>query len=176
LHDDFYEDVIDVINIFFKSVEKKPSIYGSKDEEGLRDYVRPILETRYVNNATVTGETFNKNGKTDILVKYTDGTNLFVGECKVWAGETVLHKTINQLFDGYLTWRDSKVAIIFFVKRGDFSKVLETIHNSIVNHPYFVCETGNHGETFFSYIFHFPTDKDKQVFVEVMAFHFPPLK
>lgn len=172
LSDGFYEDVLDVINTFFKSVEKKPSIYSAKDEEGLRDYVLPTLETRY-NNSTVTGETFNKGGKTDILVRYKDNTNLFVAECKFWKGEIVFNDTINQLFDRYLTWRDSKVAIIFFVTNKEFSKVLSTIHESVIKHPYFLRENGSHGESSFSYIFHFPTDKGKFVYTEIMAFHFP---
>jgi hypothetical protein len=172
LPDEFYEDVIEIIYAFFKSVEKKPSIYHTKDEEALRDYVLPTLETRY-NNTTVTGETFNKGGKTDILVKYKDNTNLFVAECKFWKGEAVFNDTINQLFDRYLTWRDSKVAIIFFVTNKEFSKVLATIHESVVKHPYFLRANGSHGESSFSYIFHFPTDKGKYIYTEIMAFHFP---
>ncbi|MEJ8820266.1 hypothetical protein [Lacibacter sp. H407] len=171
LPDEFYNDVLDVINTFFKSVEKKPSTYEIKDEEGLRDYVLPTLETRY-NNLTVTGETFNKGGKTDILLKYKDGTNLFVAECKYWKGEAVFHETINQLFDRYLTWRDSKVAIIFFVTNKEFSKVLSTIQESVKKHPYFFRENEVRGESSFSYLFHFPTDKGKYVFTEIMAFHF----
>jgi hypothetical protein len=171
LPDDFYNDVLVVIYTFFKSVEKKPSIYQTKNEEGLRDYVLPTLETRY-NNLTVTGETFNKGGKTDILLRYKDGTNLFVAECKFWKGEANLYETINQLFDRYLTWRDSKVAIIFFVKNREFSKVLATIQKSVKKHPYFFRENGVGGESSFSYLFHFPTDKGKYVFTEIMAFHF----
>ncbi|WP_336517554.1 hypothetical protein [Pollutibacter soli] len=172
LDDKFYEDVLETINTFFKSVEKKPSIYKTKDEEALRDYVLPILETRYL-NSTITGETFNKGGKTDILVKYKDNTNLFVAECKFWKGEMLFHETINQLFDRYLTWRDSKVAIIFFVTNREFSKVLSTINNSVKTHPYFVRENGSHGESSFSYLFHFPDDKGKYIQTEIMSFHFP---
>lgn len=172
MDDAFYSDIIEVIYTFFKSVEKKPSIFKTKDEEGLRDYVLPTLETRY-DNTTVTGETFNKGGKTDILIKYKDGTNLFVAECKYWKGEGILHETINQLFDRYLTWRDSKVSIIFFVTNKEFSKVLKTMQESIPKHEYFVRENGSNGESSFSYIFHFPTDKDKIIYAEIMAFHFP---
>lgn len=172
MDDAFYADIIEVIYTFFKSVEKKPSTYLSKDEEGLRDYVLPTLETRY-DNTSVTGETFNKGGKTDILIRYKDGSNLFVAECKYWKGEGILFETINQLFDRYLTWRDSKVAIIFFVKNKEFSKVLKTLQESIPKHEYFVRENGSNGESSFSYIFHFPTDKGKLVYAEIMAFHFP---
>lgn len=170
--DAFYTDVLDVIYTFFKAVEKKPSTYKGKQEEDLRDYVLPTLETRY-DDLTVTGETFNKGGKTDVLFKYKDGTNLFVAECKVWKGEKVLHDTINQLFDRYLTWRDSKVALIFFVNGKEFSKVLDKIKLTVKDHEYFVRDNGVRGESSFSYIFHFPTDKGKLIYTEIMAFHFP---
>jgi hypothetical protein len=169
--DNLYNDVLSVIYKFFKNVEKKPSIYQNKDEEGLRDYLLPLIETRY-DSTTATGETFNKGGKTDILLKYQDGTNLFVAECKFWKGEVQLHDTINQLFDRYLTWRDSKVAVIFFVKNKDFSSVLATIKSSTKKHPYFFRENGNRGESSFSYLFHFPNDSQKIVFTEIMAFAF----
>lgn len=174
MDDKFYQDVITILYQFFKSVEKKPSIYKTKDEQALRDYVLPTLEIRY-ENSTVTGETFNKGGKTDILIKHKDNTNLFVAECKFWTGEIGMMETINQLFDRYLTWRDSKAAILFFVKNKEFSKVLKTILDSMGKHEYFVRENGNHGESSFSYILHFPVDKGKFVYLEVMAFHFPEI-
>ncbi|RSK50119.1 hypothetical protein [Hymenobacter rigui] len=172
LDDAFYKDIINVIYTTYKSVEKKPSVYKVKDEEELRDYILPLLETRY-ESSTVTGETFNKGGKTDILVRYKDNSNLFVAECKYWKGESGFLETINQLFDRYLTWRDSKTALIFFVKNKEFSKVLTAIRDAVKKHPYFVRENGGRGESSFSYIFHFPTDTGKLVYTEVMAFHFP---
>lgn len=172
LDDKVYDDILEIIYTFFKSVEKKPSTYSVLDEEGLRDYVLPVLETRY-NNTTVTGETFNKGGRTDILMRYKDGTNLFIAECKFWKGEASIDETVNQLFERYLTWRDSKVAIIFFVNNKEFSKVLNVLKVATPKHPYFLREQGIRGESSFSYIFHFPTDNAKYVYVEVMAFHFP---
>ncbi|MBS1660281.1 MAG: hypothetical protein JST68_04440 [Bacteroidetes bacterium] len=172
IDDKSYHDIVDTIYTFFKAVEKKPAIYESFNEEGLRDYVLPTLETRY-NNVTVTGETFNKGGKTDILIRYTDGTNLFVAECKFWGGEALLHDTINQLFDRYLTWRDSKTAIILFVKNKDFSNVLKTIQESIPKHEYYLRKGEDRGESSFSYIFHFPGDKGKAIYTQIMAFHLP---
>ena len=48
-------------------MEKKPALYKGKDEEGLRDQFIFVLETRYL-STTATGETFNRSGKTDILL------------------------------------------------------------------------------------------------------------
>ena len=75
-------------------MERKPSLYRGKEEEDLRDQFLLFLETRYA-ATTGTSETFNKAGKTDILLKYEDGTNLFVAECKWWKGEREFHAAIN---------------------------------------------------------------------------------
>ena len=167
-----YEDILKIIYDAGKSMERKPVLYISKDEEGLRDQFLFILETRY-DAITASGETFNRSGKTDIILKYAmDGTNLFVAECKFWHGFKGLLETISQLFDRYLTWRDSKVAVMIFVKNNDFTSVLKNIATETRNHPYYVKDSGHRGESSFSYIFRLPQDSEKHVFLEVMAFHY----
>ena len=107
---EMFNDVLKVIYDSGKNMEKKPALYKSKEEEGLRDQFLFVLETRY-EGTTASGETFNRSGKTDILLKYAkDASNLFVGECKFWHGASEFLTAISQLFDRYLTWRDSKAA------------------------------------------------------------------
>lgn len=167
-----YDDILNVTYSFGKSMEKKPGTYRGKDEEELRDQFLLILETRY-EGVTATGETFNKRGKTDILLKYSpDNTNLFVAECKVWHGQSEMKKAITQLFDRYLTWRDSKTAMIMFVPTVSFATVLESMKSAVVEHPYFVKECPPKGESSFSYIMHLPNDPTKEVQMQVIAFHF----
>lgn len=169
---EMYEDVLQVIYDSGKSMEKKPALYQGKDEEGLRDQFLFVLETRYV-GITATGETFNRAGKTDILLKYAaDGSNLFVAECKFWHGSEEFLQALSQLFDRYLTWRDSKAALIMFVKNKDFSNVLQNIQEKIKIHQYFSKEQGVRGDSSFSYLFYLPQDKSKPVHLEVMAFHY----
>lgn len=169
---EMYDDILKVVYDLGKSMEKKPSTYKGKDEEGIRDQLLLILETRY-EGTTASGETFNRGGKTDIILKYAkDGTNLFVAECKFWHGASEFHKAISQLFDNYLSWRDSKTALILFIKNKDFTNVLNTIKEEAPNHPYFIRSTGVRGESSFSYHFHLPQDKEKTVFLEIIAFHF----
>lgn len=172
MSNEMYDDILKVIYDLGKSMERKPSTYVGKDEEGMRDQFLLILETRY-DGTTASGETFNKGGKTDIILKYAnDGSNLFVAECKFWHGASEFHKAISQLFDRYLTWRDSKVALIVFVKNNDFSNVIETIKAEAPKHPYYLRSVGNRGETSFSYKFHLPTDNEKPVQLEIIAFHY----
>jgi len=167
-----YVDILKVIYNAGKSMEKKPALYINKDEEGLRDQFLFILETRY-EGITATGETFNKRGKTDIILKYSpDGTNLFVAECKFWRGASEFHEAINQLFDKYLTWRDSKVALIIFVQNKDFTKVLDTVKEESKKHMYFKKSVNYRGESSYSYIYSLPNDVDKEVYLEIILFHF----
>jgi hypothetical protein len=169
---EMYDDILKVIYDLGKSMEKKPSTYKSKDEEGIRDQFLLVLETRY-DSITASGETFNRGGKTDIILKYSkDGSNLFVAECKFWHGTAEFLKAISQLFDRYLTWRDSKAALLLFVKNKDFTNIIDTIKKETSNHPYFLKHTGTRGETSFSFHFRLPQDKDKTVFLEIIAFHF----
>jgi len=169
---EMYNDVLTVIYDSGKSMEKKPALYLGKEEEGLRDQFLFVLETRY-EGTTATGETFNRSGKTDIILKYAkDGSNLFVAECKFWHGASEFLAAISQLFDRYLTWRDSKVALLMFVKNKDFSNVLMTIKNEAKVHSLYVKEFGNRGDSSFSYIFCLPQDKQKHVHLEIMAFHY----
>lgn len=169
---EMYNDILKVVYDLGKGMERKPALYQDKNEEQLRDHFVMFLETRY-EATTATGETFNRGGKTDIILKYAeDGSNLFVAECKFWHGSSEFLKAISQLFDRYLTWRDSKTALILFVTNKDFSNILNTIRNDIKKHPYYVKEKGTHGESSFSYSFHLPQDKDKEVLFEVIIFHF----
>jgi len=92
-------------------MERHASIHKGKDEEALRDFLIMVLFPHF---QSVTGETFNKSGKTDILIRH-EGHIVFVAECKFWSGIKELHKAIDQLLK-YLTWRDSKTALICFVE------------------------------------------------------------
>ncbi|GAB3886599.1 hypothetical protein [Spirosoma agri] len=171
LRQDIYEDVLSVLYNVGKSLERKPSLYLSKGEEQLRDLFLLFLETRY-EAITATGETFNRMGKTDILLRYSvDGSNLFIAECKIWKGQAEYLKAIDQLL-GYLTWRDSKASVILFVRQNEFSSVLSKIVQSTPQHPNFHKETGKRGESSFSYKFNLPQDKNKQIYLEIIAFHF----
>ena len=170
---EMYESIIDSINQMGQAWEKLPSIYRNKDEEALRDLFLSYLITEY-RGITSTGETFNCGGKTDICVKDPDSNqNLFIAECKIWKGSVMFHKAINQLFDNYLTVRDSKAALIFFVNNNEFNSVLDTIKKEVSKHLYFQSNNGGHGPSSFSYIFKLPSDKEQKVNLEIMVFHFP---
>lgn len=167
-----YETIITEICQLGNSMERKPSLYQGKNEEGIRDFFVTMLETKF-EGVTATGETFNHCGKTDILLKNAaDGSNLFIAECKFWHGAKHFKESISQLFDRYLTWRDSKVALMVFVKGTNFTTAIESIHKNVVTHEYFVRTNKIRNETSSNYIFRLPQDANKEVFLEIIAFNF----
>lgn len=171
LHFDTYIHILQVLRGIGRSFETKPNNYIGKNEEEIRDAFLPILETHF-EGCTATGETFNYNGKTDILIRHSDGTNIFVGECKFWKGAKYLSDAINQLFNRYLTWRDTKTALLIFIKQDNISEIIRKINEVCCTHDYFVKYEKATDENSFSYIFHLPMDKKRLIYLEVLVFHF----
>ena len=155
-------------------MERSPQTFSKLKEEEIRDHFLMVLNSHYEGQAT--GETFNYGGKTDILIR-VEGKNVFIAECKFWRGEKELRKTIDQLFR-YTSWRDTKTAILLFNKDRDFSSVLNKIGSATKSHA---CCKREHNlisaklrnETTFSYIFHQPNDKNRELILTIMAFDVP---
>jgi hypothetical protein len=166
-----YREILALVHDVGKQFERHPSTYSDKDEETLRDHILLMLEPNF--EGTATGETFNKTGKTDILLRH-ESSNIFVAECKFWSGEKNYIETINQLL-GYLTWRDSKTAVILFVRNKDFSSVLTTIDEVTPNHPNYIKKLEQSDETWSNWLLHLPDDENRGVYVAVMAYHIPPI-
>lgn len=164
-----YHDILKYIQDVGRQFERMPSTYFGKHEESLRDHILLVLEPNFEGSAT--GETFNKKGKTDILLRH-EGSNVFIAECKFWKGEKVYLKTIDQLLS-YLTWRDSKAAIVLFVENKDFSSIIKKVESLTPNHPNYLGFLGKEDETWFSYRFHISDDPNREVKLTVLLFHIP---
>lgn len=164
-----YDHILGVLQNMAHVMERSPSAFASMDEEALRSHFLVQLNGHYEGNAT--GETFNYEGKTDILVRL-EGKNIFIGECKYWNGPKKLTDTLNQLL-GYSCWRDTKVAVIIFNRRKDFSKILDAIPEIVKAHPNYKRDLGRKAETNFRYVFANPTDKNREMILTVLAFDVP---
>lgn len=169
LNETIYREILQTIYDMGKVFERLPSTYAGKDEETLRDHLILQLEPRF--EGSTTGETFNKSGKTDILIRH-EKSNVFVAECKFWRGKVEHIKTINQLLL-YLTWRDSKTAIIYFVKRKEITPVLEEITKRTAAHPCYIRHLEKKDDSWQMFEFHFPNDPGCKVMVAVLTFHIP---
>lgn len=167
---DTYAHILSTLHDLGVGFERHPSLYADRGEEALRDQILLYLTPRY--EGSTTGETFNKSGKTDILMRY-ENSNIFVAECLVWDGPKYYLSKIDQLL-GYLTWRDSKAAVVVFVRNKDFSSVLASVEDVTPNHPQHVRFVDRRDRAWFNYVLGLPADRNLEVHVAVMLFHLPP--
>lgn len=170
LDNDNYMKILKIINDVGKNFERLPSVYANKGEEDLRDHILLTLDPNF-EFGSASGETFNKSGKTDILLRY-DSSVIFVAECKFWSGEKKFLETIDQLL-GYLTWRDSKTSVIVFVRNKDMTSVVATVKTGTKKHKYFVRELPLSDTSWFNYIFSLPIDNNKEIKLAIQLFHIP---
>lgn len=138
-------------------------------EEDLRTHFLVGLNGQYEGNAT--GETFNSEGKTDILIR-VDGRNIFIAECKFWTGPDGLKGTVDQLL-GYATWRDTRTAIILFNRNKNLSAVLEKIPDAISGHSNFKQRLDYESETGFRFVLRQKNDPSRDVTLSVLVFDVP---
>jgi hypothetical protein len=119
-----YQHILEILRSMSLVIERSPSSFASLDEEAIRDHFLIQLNGHYEGSAT--GETFNASGKTDILIR-VENRNVFIAECKFWRGPKSFDEAIDQIL-GYLTWRDSKCALLVFNKNKDSSAVRQKMH------------------------------------------------
>lgn len=166
-----YIQIINEINKFGLNIEKLSSLKSKFDEEGYRDYFLPHLNSISTSHSA-TGETFNKKGKTDILIQNGSGENVFIGECKIWNGEKLFLAAIDQLLERYVSWRDEYTALIIFNKDNkDFSNLISVAKEAISKHPNFHSYIKDNKDTSISYIFKNKEDPSKTVKLELMLFN-----
>ena len=164
-----YEHILEVIENMAQVMERSPSAFSTMDEESLRSHFLVQLNGHYEGQAT--GETFNYEGKTDILIR-SEGKNIFIAECKYWDGPQKLTEAIDQLL-GYSSWRDTKVSVIVFNRNKGFTKVLEAIKSTTKAHPNCKRELDNRSETSFRFIFSHRDDTNRELMLTIMAFDIP---
>lgn len=126
-----YADILATIKHMGSTYERTPSSYAMMKEEDLRNTLLAALNGTYLGGAV--GEAFRNNGKTDICIEEKNRA-AFVAECKMWTGQKSIADALKQL-DSYLTWRDCKTALIYFVRRKDFLAVLQTAEETLRTIP-----------------------------------------
>lgn len=171
INDGIYKDILKHIYCLCKEYERHESIYKGKHEEELRDLIVPSLNSVFIGTNS-SAETFNRKGKTDIITKAPDNSNVFIAECKVWRGEKLFSEAIDQLL-GYVTWRDTRTALILFVKNSGIIDVIKKAKSTITQHFCCVEDKGQTEKSSFSYIFHTKGDSQSHIVLELMIFHYP---
>ncbi len=164
-----YEEILRIMKNMVHVMELSPHAFSAMGEEDMRSHFLVQLNGAFQGQAT--GETFNFQGKTDILIR-VDGKNIFIAECKFWKGEKSFLATLDQLLS-YLSWRDTKAAVVMFNRNADFSAVLAKIAETAPKHPNFKRDLGKQDESTFRYVFVQPNDPNREIMLTVMAFDIP---
>ncbi len=147
-----YAAILGVMQQMALVVERNPGSFANADEETIRTHFLVGLNGQFEGAAT--GETFNGNGKTDILIR-VQGKNVFIAECKFWKGPESLSKTIDQLM-GYLSWRDTKCAIVVLSRDTQLSTVLAKVPDVVRSHSLFKRENPTGEATWFRAVLQHP--------------------
>ncbi|MDQ2748853.1 MAG: hypothetical protein M3Y44_04905 [Actinomycetota bacterium] len=121
LGDDDYEAALTVLTSSRNALERTPSMTKTLTEEKIRDLLLVNLNAQFEGAAA--GEVFNGSGKTDILIREKD-RNIFIAECKIWKGPKTISDALDQLL-GYLVWRDTKAAMLLFIRSGKPTEIME---------------------------------------------------
>ncbi|NUN04484.1 MAG: hypothetical protein HUU57_01870 [Bdellovibrio sp.] len=171
LEDVEYNHILKIMQNMAVVMEKSPHAFQSMGEEDLRQHFLVQLNGQY--EGTATGETFNYEGKTDILIKY-EGKTIFIAECKYWTGPKTVSDTIDQIL-GYTSWRDTKTAILLFNKNKSLSGVLSQIPELVGKHSQFEKQVPAEiaGETEFRFIFKNKDDDQRKLNLTVLVFDVP---
>ena len=164
-----YEHILSVMENMTRVMELSPSAFSEIGEENLRFHFLVQLNGLYEGNAT--GETFNYEGKTDILIKESR-RNIFIGECKFWTGRAGYLEALDQVLS-YLSWRDTKAAVLVFNRNKIFSGVLEKIQEATSTHQSYKKLKKNRSESSWTYLFGHKDDPNREITITVLAFNIP---
>jgi len=163
-----FEQILRFIRHQGRTFERTPSTYSKHGEEDLRNIVLAQLNGHFEGLAG--GEVFRGKGKTDICIE-EGSRSAFVGECKLWSGPSALSDAVDQLL-GYLTWRDSKAALIVFnTKNKEFSKIIETLPTTIKKHSLYLRDLPCDESGEWRVLMRSEEDEGRRVTVHVFAFN-----
>jgi hypothetical protein len=164
-----YEHIISVISNMVAVMERSPQAFRGMKEEDLRQHFLVQLNGQYEGQAT--GETFNFDGKTDILIR-VEGKNIFISECKFWNGPESFNKALDQLL-GYASWRDTKIALLIFNRDRNLTTVLQKIPELVKSHQNFRKQLEYKSESGFRFLLHHKDDKARDLILTVAVFEVP---
>lgn len=166
---DQYEQALKIMQDMTLVMERSPASFKSMNEESLRQHFLVQLNGQFEGKAA--GETFNMEGKTDILLREGE-RNVFIAECKFWKGPKAFGEAIDQLLD-YATWRDGKTAILVFNRGVDTSTVLSGVDATVKQHTNFKQAVNWPHESGFRYVLSSKGDANRELILTVLVFHVP---
>lgn len=172
LSEEEYQHILEIMRSMSLVIERNPAAFSSLDEEAIRTHFLLQLNGHY--NGSATGETFNASGKTDILIR-VENRNIFIAECKFWRGSKVFNEAIDQLL-GYLSWRDTKCALLIFNKTKDSSGVRQKMHEAMESRPEHKRTITFDPNSDARYIFVKETDPGREIIITTQLYDLPTIE
>jgi hypothetical protein len=164
-----YNHILSVVDNMVLVMERSPQAFKKMKEEDLRQHFLVQLNGHYEGQAS--GETFNFEGKTDILIR-VNGKNIFIAECKIWRGAKSFLDTIDQILK-YVSWRDTKTAILLFNRTKSLSSILSQIPTLLSEHSNFKRNLDYKREAGFRSILHHNDDVNREFTLTVHIWKIP---
>ncbi|WP_053085082.1 hypothetical protein [Streptomyces leeuwenhoekii] len=164
-----YEAALAVLRNQRNQLERNPSTSAHLGEEQIRDLLLIGLNSQFEGRAA--GEVFNKNGKTDILIREQD-RHVFIGECKIWRGPKTIPDTLDQLL-GYLVWRDTKAALLLFIQAASPADAIAKAIVKFREHPNYKRDGRHATEERHDFVFHANGDSNREIKLAFLPFHLP---
>jgi hypothetical protein len=163
-----FEHILELIRKQGLHIEQHPQTYLKMDEEERRNVILQGLSLVYDG---FTAETHSRAGHTDIICR-VDGRNVFICECKFWAGQKGFTETIDQLF-GYGGWRDTKLSIVMFVREKNLTEIVTKARAALKTHPQFVGWKAAASDTELRATMHWEGDEKRLADLNVLLVHTP---
>jgi hypothetical protein len=166
LSEEQYEQALAVLRNARNALERSPSMTAHLGEEMIRDLLLFFLNGQFEGAAA--GEVFNAHGKTDILIRAGD-RNVFIAECKIWKGPKVVRDALGQLLN-YLTWRDTKAALLLFIRTGEPTTIINKSIAEIKGHAN--CKSHDNAEDGerYDFILHANGDPNREIRLAFLPF------
>ncbi|GAA0719394.1 hypothetical protein Drose_05720 [Dactylosporangium roseum] len=165
-----YRAALAVLRTSRNGLERSPRLAAKLNEEEIRDFLLFNLNNNFEGAAA--GEVFNGDGKTDILIRVED-RNIFIGECKVWKGPKTMDEAFDQLF-GYLVWRDTKAAILLFIRSANVTDAIRKAVAKIKAHPNYKRPAPPPAEGEHAFVMHAKDDPEREIHLALLPFALRP--
>jgi len=164
-----YLHILEIMRSMSLVIERSPGAFAFLDEESIRTHFLLQLNGHY--EGTATGETFNASGKTDILIR-VENRNIFIAECKYWRGQKAFDEAVCQLLS-YLSWRDTKCALLVFNKTKDSVAVRQKMHEVMEARPEHRRTVSYDPNGDARYIFVKETDPGREIIITTQLYDMP---
>jgi hypothetical protein len=164
------DEILGTIRAMVSVMERSPKVFREMEEEDLRTILLVGLNGLFEGGAT--GETFNGEGKADILIRERD-RNIFIAECLIWDGPEHFRKKLDEQLFRYATWRDSQLVAIIFNRRRNFSEVIEKMRDVVRTHPQCISDLNYQHESGCRHLFQRTDDPERHFVLTAVAYDVP---